>query len=341
MNKGTSGSQKINTNGSGSSGLLHSKFFFYVFLSSFALSFLFLIISGIELFNSKFNSFLSEHIYVYFWVFLLYVGRSKMSIPHLYTPLPGIQTFDLVAIIVGLYAVFFVVMILSYFFKGTDKTLSKSPMIFYGAMTSFGLFLSFLVISFEGFAGIPIGGGSITNSVNYLTYVNLIYAPFVEELGYRIIPLGIYAVILVSLYRPFKTDLILAFLAPGFVRRKYGLKLGFAGYALIVITSAAFGYAHVLYGLWDWGKFLQASLVGVILAFGYIEFGVFVDIPMHWFFNGVLTISYIFPQAAALVDVATFWFLFSGIIATVFLVLLAVQKVRKRTRAGVSTSGPP
>lgn len=147
--------------------------------------------------------------------------------------------------------------------------------------------------------------------------------------------------VLISLYRPFRKDVVLAFFGPGYVRRKYGLKLGYVGYALIIITSAFFGYAHVLYGGWDWGKFLQASLVGVILAFGYLEFGMFVDIPMHWFYNGVLTVTYLLPSASVLTDLAIFWFLFVGILTAVFLLFLSIRGAKAHGHSVTPKIGSP
>jgi len=317
--------------------ILNSRFFFYVFLASFVITSIFLLFSSLELFNVRFSLYLSEYIAPYFWIFLLFVGRQSMAIPHLHVPMPGVTVYNVVLVMVILYVLFFAVMLITSFFKNQDRTLSSNSTIFYGAMTTFGLFLSLVVIAIERNFGIPIGGGGIVNnSEKYLSYINLIYAPFVEELGFRIIPLGIYAMVLVSLYRPFKKDVLLSFLAPGYVRRKYGLKLGWVGYALIIITSAAFGYAHVLFGVWDWGKFLQAALVGVILAFGYLEFGIFVDVPMHWFYNGVLTLNYIAPGTAPFIDIASIWFLFSGVVATLFLVLFLV----KRVSSGAGKSAP-
>ena len=331
-----SASQKTNHQGNSANKdldrILSSRFFFYVFLASFSIVFIFLIFSSLQLFSVEFSRYLSEYIAPYFWIFLLFVGRQSMTVPHLYVPMPGVTVYNLALVMVILYVVFFAVILVTSFLKKQDRALDRNSALFYGAMTTFGLFLSLVVIAVERHFGIPIGGGSVVNSSEkYLSYISLIYAPFVEELGFRIIPLGIYAMVLVSLYRPFKKDVLLSFLAPGYVRRKYGLKLGWVGYSLIIITSAAFGYAHVLFGAWDWGKFLQAALIGVILAFGYLEFGVFVDIPMHWFYNGVLTLNYIAPGTSPFIDFASFWFIFSGIIATVFLILFLVNRVSSRT----------
>lgn len=300
--------------------LQDSQLFKAVFVITFLIAFIFLIISIYALFHPVHASDYSQPSPVYFFLLLLI------------SPIYQVSTLWLNAVMVVLYSIFF----LSMLYLGVKRWNGRAidnPMVYYGAMVSFGLVMSLAITIIESAFGVSVGGTSIETGIQqhpYLSYVQLIYAPFAEELGFRIIPLGLLTVFLVIRNRGTAWDRIASFAAPGIVRRKYGIKLGKADYTLIIITSFIFGLAHFLSGAWDPGKIVSATLVGFILAFGYIKFGIFVDIPMHWFFNGFSTVPIIYAQMTDPWAVALMWSILSGVVGFLFLILLAVERNNRR-----------
>ena len=116
---------------------------------------------------------------------------------------------------------------------------------------------------------------------------------------------------------------------PGVIKKKHGIKFGKADYILITITSLLFGYAHIFFGAWDWGKFVTAALVGFILAFGFLKFGLYVDIPIHWMFNGFLEVQILNPNIVVLIVIAFIWIFVSGISAIILLILIFIKRKGK------------
>lgn len=296
--------------------LQNSSFFKTVFAITFALAFIFMFVSIFALFSPAHSADFTEPSAVYFFVLLFN------------TPFFPVSTFWLNVGMVALYSVFFLAM-LSLGISRWKGPFLENPIVYYGGLVSFGLIMSVLITVIELAAGIQIGGTSIETGIQqhpYLSYVQLIYAPFAEELGFRIIPLGLLTVYFVARKRGTGLDKISSFLLPGLIRKKYGIKLTYADYVLIVATSIIFGLAHFLSGAWDPGKIISAALVGLILAFGFIKFGIFVDVPMHWFFNGFSTVSLIYPPMESVSVTGVLWAIISGAISIVFLLIVFIER---------------
>ncbi len=205
----------------------------------------------------------------------------------------SVQLAAVAAVVFILYGIFFALMVWVGIRSGSRSWL-KNPISFYSSVIPAAYGLVFVSTLFELATSIPIGGTFINSGLKttpYLVFTQLIYAPFVEELGFRIIPLGLLSVLLFA-YRKNITsgkDALYAFFMPGLFRKKTGAKIGWLEWTFILLTSATFGYAHAAFGAWGWGKIITAALAGFFLALGFMEFGFFVDIPMHWFFNGTTT----------------------------------------------------
>lgn len=311
--------------------ILHqdSPFFKLFFSITFAISFIFYIVSIYVLFSPSNSVHFSEPSPVYFFV-LLYN-----------TPFYPVATFWVALVMVILYTIFFSTILYLGIFRRNEPLLDN-PIVFYGGISTFAFILSFVITVIEMSLGVSIGGTGIETTLQqhpYLMFVQLIYAPFVEELGFRIIPLGLFSVYVVRNARNLGTtgkDAALSFIIPGIIRRKYGLSLNGWDYLLIVVTSILFGLAHFLSGTWDPGKILSATIVGLILAYGFLKFGLFVDIPMHWFFNGLPTIYVVYPAATNPWYFTILWIFLSGIAAVIFVYLVYAER-KKKTRI----SGPP
>ncbi len=193
--------------------------------------------------------------------------------------------------------------------------------------------ISIVLVLIQDLLGAPITSSFITQDEKLypnLLYYELIYAPFVEEIEFRILPIGIY---LFARYKLSKVNFrwYEVFLFPGRIMKRAGRKLDKADWAVIIITSMLFGYAHYDYGGWSISKIPQAAIAGVVLAMGFMLFGPFVDIPIHFLFDGAFTVTFLPNVNPIGVGLA-----FLGIIlifgaAIVTIILMALIYIRKRS----------
>ncbi|MCL4438970.1 MAG: CPBP family glutamic-type intramembrane protease [Candidatus Thermoplasmatota archaeon] len=308
-----------------SEGISGGLFYTVVFSIGWAIAFLFLLISIFSIYSPQWVLHFSQTSYPYFFILLLEVPIHALSDVYLYP------------IVFVLYLLFFGAMIyVSIKWKGNGFL--SSPIEFYAAMAAFGLTITlFLTLLLEA-VGIPIGGASIQTSLEqhpFESYLALIYAPFAEETGFRIIPLGIMAVVLLRKYHPASWfDYVKVFFLPGHVRRKYGEKFGKVDYIMIAATSILFAYAHEAYGLWSWGKIITVLPVAVILAVGFLKFGVYMDIPIHWLFNGFTSLYIVNSAMEVPTSLALVYEIFMGIVAGIFL-LVSYNRWKARNRPAV------
>lgn len=301
-------------------------FFLFLVYFTFSLAFLFLIISIILVISPTWGTALSQPVNPYFFVFLEVF---------FFAPVPIISIF---VVMFALYIVIFITLVVQ---SGKDrkKNVLDTPIGYLVAVASAVELVAVIISKIENMLGTSIGGTSIDSQLQnnpLLGYMSLIYAPFVEELGFRIIPLGVYSFIL-TVYVSLKKnglvnlkDSLLSIIIPGHVRRKYNIHLGGVDWILIIATSAIFGYAHIYFGAWDWGKFIPVFVTGIALAVGYLKFGVYVDIPGHWFFNGFMTLFYLDPALVVPSGLLVLWFLFVGVVS-----LIAIAAYVRGWRGGL------
>lgn len=237
-----------------------------------------------------------------------------------------------------LYAMFFSYMLYGSM-KENDYASFKSPIGYFILVSSASLLISLLIVEIEAVLGIPIGGSSLTTLLQQYplqSYASLIYAPFVEELGFRIIPLGLFSAILVSLKmrrESGKLNIVLflkAIVMPGPTRSQLKIQTGKIDWLLILATSALFGYAHIYFGAWDWGKFVETFVFGIIVAISFLKFGAYMDIPMHWFTNGLLGIIYIDATLTLAIGFLFVWLLFIGILGLILIAKLLLKRTDKQ-----------
>jgi len=219
------------------------------------------------------------------------------------------------------------------------------------------LLLAIVVLqSFQEAHGVPTGGLTFTNP--FETLAELAYSPLLEEIGFRITPIGALLsleVIIISrigrhaAYRiNLPKALILSFLVPERARRIAGLKtvedhgilrgIGLPGWIAVLATSSAFGFAHYLSGSgWEVGKISSAFVAGLGLSLVYWRYGAHAATLLHWFFNYY---SYVFQQASDtyaiafssllyVLDGVTFWL---GVLGWLALLGLLLLKIRGKTR---------
>jgi membrane protease YdiL (CAAX protease family) len=268
---------------------------------------------------------------------------------YFYYPPKGVFAFLFpIPFFIGVAVLFLVYIYIFYYnYKTTEKDRGMTPL-----QTSIGYiagvgaliyFLSIILVLVQDSLGVPISSSGLTSIEStepVFFYYQLIYAPFIEELEFRIIPIGAYLVIRYWLE---KKDFKIwqAFLIPGMLMKKFRRRLDKYDWSMILITSLLFGFAHYAYGDWSLSKIPQAAMGGFAFAIGFMLFGPFVDIPMHFLFDGTLTVE-ILPGAifAYPLIVAGVILLFACAIVTIILLIINWNK-RKQTQPEESQVNDP
>ncbi|MEM3045998.1 MAG: CPBP family intramembrane glutamic endopeptidase [Candidatus Bathyarchaeia archaeon] len=160
------------------------------------------------------------------------------------------------------------------------------------------LFAVLAITGLQDIYGVPSGNISISDP--YRGLVELSYASVMEELAFRIVPLGLVLLLRLLLipapagsgWRRFAW----AFLSPERAKSQSGLTgvrergpihgLSVYEWGAILLSSAVFALAHVLSGIgWKTGKLTTTFLSGLILGLTYLYYGVPGPILLHWYFN--------------------------------------------------------
>ena len=186
--------------------------------------------------------------------------------------------------------------------KNPSKGLFSNYLFAFTLLANAALFLTLAIQTFQESQGIPTGNPFGSQTDNYLLLLLLTYAPVVEEIGFRIVPIGLTFLTFFYMTRKstgnedsgWKSKVILfSFLYPEGVKRELNLKTfhrdGLSAitrteWAAILVTAMVFGFVHYLSG-WGIGKVTSAFAVGVILAVSFIIYGVYAPILIHWFLN--------------------------------------------------------
>jgi hypothetical protein len=214
------------------------------------------------------------------------------------------------------------------------------------------LMIIVLLQSFQEAGGIPTGGITFTSPFETLT--ELAYSPILEEVGFRITPIGAFlAIQAIMIWRARRFSnypvslsrmLILSILVPERFRKFAGLRtienngilkgIGLPGWIVILLTSVAFGVAHFLSGSgWQVGKISSAFVAGLALSLVYWRYGAHAATLLHWFFNYYSyvyqlasdTYAHAFSRLLYLIQDATLWL---GIIGGLSLLLMLVLRIR-------------
>ena len=165
--------------------------------------------------------------------------------------------------------------------------------------------------SLQEVGGIPTGTPPLPGEP-FLDFFNLSYSAVVEEVGFRLIPIGAFLIIYLfvtkkkvatfSLRQKMKL-FFTAILFPDRAKRmvgaktvdEYGVRSGISlgEWGIVIFTSIIFGLAHFNPGVsWEIGKITSATVAGLIIALSYLVYGAQASIIMHWFFN-VYTDTYL------------------------------------------------
>ncbi len=175
--------------------------------------------------------------------------------------------------------------------------LTSSPLVVVIVSIGFLTFTASMIDLLVSSAGAPIGGPS---GDPFELLLGISFAPLVEEVGFRVLLIGVVALIL-SLARPWRTALA-ALWRPS--KAIEGFAVG-SGASLIIwaatsFSAVTFGACHVVCGggSWDIGKLPEAVYGGLVLGYLYVRYGLHVSVLAHWGVNYFGSVYAFFGQAA-------------------------------------------
>lgn len=204
--------------------------------------------------------------------------------------------------------------------------------------------------SFQEVGGIPTGMPPLPGDP-FLDFFELSYAAVIEEVGFRIIPIGAFLLfylfwtkkrVATFSFRQKLKLLVIAPLFPDKAKRMVDAKtvdehgiiggISLGEWGMVIFTSMIFGLAHFLLGGgWEIGKTTSATLAGLVLGFGYLVYGAQASIIIHWFFNAYLEtyflFSEIYPIATTLTEVVVISTIILGILGWSAIVILGYFKL--------------
>lgn len=135
-----------------------------------------------------------------------------------------------------------------------------------------------IVIDFiqQGF-GISTVPPPIDNNLTQFLHVSI--SPIVEEFGFRVVLIGLPLFVFYS----HKLSLIYFFKSLWNPYNYLHISALKRSLFLIVLVGIFFGLSHIMIGeSWSDGKFVQASMSGIILGWLYVRFGLITSILVHW-----------------------------------------------------------
>jgi CAAX prenyl protease-like protein len=137
---------------------------------------------------------------------------------------------------------------------------------------------------------VQASGGAVGNPfVNvdpFQELTSLAIAPLREEFGFRVLLIGLVALVL-CMGRPLRQGLK-ALWRPSVAYEGLAVGTGAAVivWAATVFSSVTFGVCHVFCGTggggWAWGKIIPATFGGLVLGYLYVRFGFHVAVLAHW-----------------------------------------------------------
>ncbi|HXX05267.1 MAG TPA: CPBP family intramembrane glutamic endopeptidase, partial [Candidatus Bathyarchaeia archaeon] len=143
------------------------------------------------------------------------------------------------------------------------------------------LILVSIIIDFiQSFAGVKIESPISQN--NLINFFQLSLSPLTEELGFRVMLIGIPLFLLFSHNSTWKEFFKSLWKPSAYLHLTNNRKV----LALIITIGLFFGAAHIISGNpWSTGKFTQATIAGIIIGWVYVRYGLAPAIIIHWATN--------------------------------------------------------
>jgi hypothetical protein len=242
--------------------------------------------------------------------------------------------------------------------RNPSKGIFSNYLFAFTLLANAALFLTFAIQTLQETQGIPTGNPFGSETSNYIVFLLLTYAPAIEELGFRIIPIGMtFLMFFYASRRGTREEdprwkwkiMVLSFLYPEGVKEELNLKT-FRSHGInaitrtewiaILTTAAIFGVAHYLSG-WGIGKITSSFAVGFILALSFIVYGVHAPILIHWFLNfhwEALSLGAdTYPSIAPFIDAISYLSLAIGAAFSFYILAQIVLRVVKKVISSKET----
>lgn len=180
-----------------------------------------------------------------------------------------------------------------------------------------------------------VSTGSLPPTDPLLEFVELTLAPLREELGFRVIPIGVVALLILFSSRKYRDGLMALWHPSRYLKKNdspeaYRRHMKYI-YAAIFASAILFGLAHVLLGAgWGPGKILSAAVAGVGLAGLYYVYGFPATVLLHWSIDYFLAFFDLNPSLQNLGGAITFYTLALSVAGAVVLIFVALRTFRNR-----------
>lgn len=228
------------------------------------------------------------------------------------------------------------------------RSLLKNCLFTLPIFSGMALSATIFIQRFQESHGVPTG--SITFHDPFEALFILTYTSVIEEVGFRLIPLGLLLVIYVfwatrskvgPLSREARVKLaLITILYPEAAKERLELRNvrtnGISGisapeWVALLLTSTLFGLAHYFSG-WGPGKITSTLVTGLIFGLSYLIYGAEAPIILHWFFNGYgttygLAAGFYPGQFDFFLDLVYFMIISLGILGWFALVVFALWRV--------------
>ena len=140
--------------------------------------------------------------------------------------------------------------------------------------------VSGIIISVQEFFGISVEKTEAPNQL--IQFFQVLLAPLIEEIGFRVILIGLPLFALYS-YKSSLRLFVKSLWRPSHYLHITDLKKPLV---IIVIVGIFFGVSHIITGdAWSTGKFVQATASGLIIGWVYFKYGLAPAILIHWAAN--------------------------------------------------------
>ena len=188
-----------------------------------------------------------------------------------------------------------------------------------------------------------VSTGSLPTVDPLLQIVELSLAPLREELGFRVIPIGLAALVILFSRGKIRDGLLALWHPSRYLKKndtpeeyKRNLK---TIYVMIGISAVLFGLAHVLLGAgWGPGKILSAAVAGIGLAGLYYLYGFSAAVLLHWSIDYFLSTFDLIPSLQTAGGLITLYTLGLSVAGGIVLVLLLVRRFRNRPTSSIPSN---
>jgi hypothetical protein len=219
------------------------------------------------------------------------------------------------------------------------------------------------IINIQAALGAPTTTPSeIGTLTSFELFFSVSYASFIEEIGFRISPIGLFVLLRVIIAKVnnrvtlskweqvklFFTSLII----PDKAKKTVGLKtvsesgirrgIDRGEWIMIFLTALPFGILHFLGG-WSPAKISSAAFSGVAFGLLYLVYGAYAPILLHWFFNYYTWVMFnenatnYYPYLLPISALAALMIFVVGTVGWITFTIIGIKKLTRWKRKPSST----